>query len=482
MGRLGFAGVLLGCGLLVGCEQPVDRFCCLSLTAESCLDPRLEADISAPIPCTDPGAPYCDEAGDYGAAHTCIPTPSCDGPSDCPAERPFCIEHSCVECDGDESCPASAPVCGDNLDCESCIEDAECADRIDTPHCLEESGACVTCAEVCPDPAASVCDGEACRGCQAHGECASEVCDRATGACVDPADIIYVDAAGPGGASCSQTNTCSTIADGFARLSGTRNIIKIRPGTYNEEIDVSSSDTTVTIIGDGATVQAAALNEPVVNVAYADVTIEGLTLTGAGGGSGPPGVACALGTLRLERSKVIANHAGIFIGNCQFSLVNNMILMNGTASSQFGGVQISNITTAGLRTIEFNTIAQNGNSGTVSVGTGIDCVGVTTPLTFSNNIIYGNQVGSGDAQVAGANCGYAYSDIGPDGVSGTGNLNVDPQYVDPDNATPLLRDFHLLAGSPARDAADPAADLGLDFDEESRDDARRDMGADEVTP
>ena len=99
------------------------------------------------------------------------------------------------------------------------------------------------------------------------------------------------------------------------------------------------------------------------------------------------------------------------------------------------------------------------------------------PLVFSNNIIYANIVAGGGAQIGGsANCTTTYSDIGPDAQAGTGNISADPLFV-----SSAQGNFHIMAGSPARDAADPSASLATDIDGGGRPQgAGRDIGADEV--
>jgi hypothetical protein len=60
----------------------------------------------------------------------------------------------------------------------------------------------------------------------------------------------------------------------------------------------------------------------------------------------------------------------------------------------------------------------------------------------------------------------------------TNLLNMDPRFV---NAA--QGDFHLMAGSPAIDAADPTATLSTDYDGVSRPQgAGRDLGAFEYKP
>jgi len=97
-------------------------------------------------------------------------------------------------------------------------------------------------------------------------------------------------------------------------------------------------------------------------------------------------------------------------------------------------------------------------------------------LGFNSNIIFNNEAAE---QVAGANCNYTYSDIGPTAASGgAGNINTAPTFVDAGTG-----DYHLEPTSAGVDAADPAATLATDLDGDARPQgAIRDMGADEVVP
>jgi hypothetical protein len=61
-------------------------------------------------------------------------------------------------------------------------------------------------------------------------------------------------------------------------------------------------------------------------------------------------------------------------------------------------------------------------------------------------------------------------------VSATGNLNLDPMFI-----AALQGNFHLMNGSPCKDAADPASTIPDDIDGDMRPQGpRRDMGADEI--
>lgn len=98
---------------------------------------------------------------------------------------------------------------------------------------------------------------------------------------------------------------------------------------------------------------------------------------------------------------------------------------------------------------------------------------VATPLTFGNDIAFGNASGT---QVEAGNCAWRFSDIGPVPRVGTGDLNLDPQFV-----APAQNNFHLQASSPLRDAADPTATVADDIDDDARrQGGGRDVGADEI--
>lgn len=461
--------------LVVGCNKTSSNFCCLS--ADTCED--FGVGITT---CDDPARPVCDEAGEHGPAHGCIPDPSasdCDGPEDCTSERPFCIDGTCRQCETSDDCEAAAPVCGDAYLCEACTLDDDCAGRADTPRCDVDDGACVACldADDCGSPTAPVCDvaEHTCRGCEAHDECASDVCDLDTGTCVAAADAIYVSTTGQAAGTCTQATPCNSFALGIAQVTVARSIIKAAPGTYSGQIVID--DLTVSIFADGAIVEPPATNQSVIVVTNgADVTIDGITARGAGGVGNPVGVQCSTGAgsppvLRLRRSTISGNSGGgVSISSCTFSLVNNWIAGNGNPNGSFGGVSLASIGN-GLREIEFNTIYNNDAQDVFAAG--VACSGVTAAVVISNSIVYGNQ--STD-QIDGPNCSVTYSNVGPSPIAGTGNINMAPVFVDAGNG-----DFHLQATSPGVDAADPAATLAVDIDGDTRPQGGgRDMGADEV--
>ena len=198
------------------------------------------------------------------------------------------------------------------------------------------------------------------------------------------------------------------------------------------------------------------------------LTVSQSTLSGNAGGA----IISTGGTLSLQQSTIYGNTGGgVSLSATSFDLENNIIAKNGGALTVYGGVLVDKLG-SGAHKIEFNTIAQN--NGNTGFTTGVTCQLVAQPISFGNNIVYGNS----GTQVSGMNCAWTASDIGPDTATGMGNLNSDPLFV---NA--IQGNFHITGASPVINQADPNATLAVDIDGNARpQDGRRDMGADEYTP
>jgi hypothetical protein len=175
----------------------------------------------------------------------------------------------------------------------------------------------------------------------------------------------------------------------------------------------------------------------------------------------------------IARSRIVGKEGcGVSLSGSDFVIVNNFVARN-----RAPGILIWDSPPSGAlgAILEFNTVVDNVATGHPG---GVECRSVTVPLAFQNNIVYGNtggtQVGT---QVGGANCTWAYSDVGPDGVLGTGIINMMPKFVDTST-----NNYHLSSGSPGIDAANPAVGaVSVDIDGETRPEGvRADIGADEV--
>ena len=91
---------------------------------------------------------------------------------------------------------------------------------------------------------------------------------------------------------------------------------------------------------------------------------------------------------------------------------------------------------------------------TANIGAGIGDRWTFPTVTIANSILWGN---IGD-EIAVSNAIVTYSDV-EGGYAGTGNIDVDPLFVNTAGA-----DFRLSAGSPCIDAADGDAALSVDLD------------------
>ncbi len=460
-----------------GTERNPD-FCCTS--TDSC---RASGTTVGVIGCDDPVKSYCDDNGVYGAPRTCIADPisnECDSPNDCMnPERPYCINNRCVECEDGAMCANPAPACSAVTHlCGPCGVAADCVGDAGGDQCVD--GACVECDT--PDDCAATepfCEvaTHTCRGCLVDGECASDVCDRSSGACAAPADVLYV-AVGGTGLTCTQAAPCATINAALA-LAGMNRTIKIGPGTYTESLVVTGART-IRFHGAGAgasgtTIAAPGANVHVISImSGASVAIDDLVVTGANGGTAPNAVRCVGSTVALRRTLIDINPGGgVGITGCNFELVNNIITRNGGPASLFGGVSLSDLLGGTTVRFAFNTIARN--SATTGNIAGVSCSQIGVPVPIESSIVYDNGA-PGDPEIGADNdCAASHSVLGEAVVSGT-NVNTNPGFVSGTDA-------HLGAASAVEGLADDAATLDHDVDGNVRPQGSgRDPGADEIMP
>jgi Right handed beta helix region len=412
------------------------------------------------------------------------------------------VDAAIPRCSGDQQCAAPTAVC----DLSGTMVCVQC-----TP---AEATACTG--------ATPACIGTTCQKCTAHTQCpTSNVC-LPDGTCADAAQVAYVQATGTGSPPCAKASPCGTLDDG---VKANKPTVKIAAGTVADSKLTTIDGKAVTIVADPGAKLDRSNDGPILEVRSngADVKIYDLEVTGGtgvvtdaaitlGGGGAPKlgltrttidgnqgigisatggaltiaqstisgntggGLSATGGTLTIAQSTISLNTAGgLSISGAQFDITNTFIVSNGGASTPFGGVSIAQ-TGSGTRRFEFNTVSNN--VGVDGAALGMVCSLVTQPIVLTNNIIYGNQTGGTRTQVGGAMCSWTYSDIGPDTVAGTMNTSADPMFVNPTQGN-----FHIKATSPARDAADPAATLAVDFDGDTRPQgAHSDMGADEWKP
>ncbi|MEM7312390.1 MAG: choice-of-anchor Q domain-containing protein, partial [Planctomycetota bacterium] len=199
---------------------------------------------------------------------------------------------------------------------------------------------------------------------------------------------------------------------------------------------------------------------------YSRLTIEESTFEGntaeRGGGFGLDNYA---GSFDLLRSTFVANTAseggGIFSGR-RDTFGDSRIVQStiaGNSADMVGGIYAAT-TPFSILEISHNTITENvtANNATDAVG-GIRFTGEWGPL--NHNIIHGNVRSNGGNQPLDASfpaakpADFNIIGIGPEGLSDTNLVGVDP-LLDPlaDNGGPTMT-YALQAGSPAIDAGDP---------------------------
>lgn len=506
------------CDVDTGCDDPARPFCDLtgeyagsSFTPNTCI--ARPACVLGSADCVDPLAPAC-------VAGVCV---ACDAPAHCPDDRPscdttthtceascagapcdsrpgapFCLAGACVACLEPSHCGPDAPSCEANA-CAGCDGNGDCVLHTTRPFCESGSGACHECLEDAHCTAAApVCDGGGCRNCRKNSECPSEICDLDRGACVAEATVIYVDQARGGAAgSCTRLQPCIQLSTGVTQLSATRVWLRLRAGEYTTT-GLTLGASAVHVVGDGVNstgIRATVTTTPVVSVnAAGPVVLEGLVLRGgadgiacAGAGTRPHvtfrranavdnvrhGVHASQCTVLLDRAVVSANgEGGLHFTESDFVVENSAVVLNGNSMVGSGGIYLSDSAATTTGVIRFSTITSN--FSIAALAGGVTCSPlVRAALTLTSSIVWGNST----PQTTGSLCAWRYSDVGPDSAQpiAEGNLNADPQFVDPG-----IFDLHLAPTSPCRDAAEDDTGVLSDFDGDSRPASGADIGLDEL--
>ena len=424
-----------------------------------------------------------------GLALACLSTTGCgfiDWLAGRGLTREYCEQHP-DEKDCRDEFPDADTRCMSNA---SCSAPTSVCDLAGTQMCVQ----CVT-----PDQT-SACNGvtptcgsdHTCHACSRHEDCPLSSACLPDGSCATTAQVAYVDPMLGSGNTCTLSMPCKKVADA---LGTNRPNVKLT-GIIDEQVQINQN---VTIVAASGTQLTRSNPGVILEVRGTSVVqIVDLTIANGRGGTGigislPPGSSASLslrrvsvtgntgggisasgGTLTISQSTISGNTAsGISVSGGQFDITNTIIAGNGGPATAVGGVHFDQIN-SGTRRFEFNTVTNN--NGMDGAAVGVVCTLVGQPVTFANNIVYANQEGGTRTQVGGANCNWSYSDIGPVAVAGTGNINMDPLF-----ANPAQSNYHLQAGSPAIDKADPASTMDVDIDGDVRPQGSgRDIGADEV--
>lgn len=407
-----------------------------------------------------------------------------------------------------------SPTFQSNVPCTAsltCPDDQTCDTSRSPPVCVTQGGsadggmpdgpsanACGTCPSDAP-----VCDHESttCRGCYADDECSSHVCSESTGLCVPAANTLFVRTTGDDANPCTHDQPCLTVSRAVTLVDDTHQMIRIYDGTYTDAFRTSAS---FTLSGEHSSSSAALIiDSSASHVAELDggtVTFEGIRIGGgtdsairvAGGatltldgvevghaatsaiestgstvnlygvelhdgGGTSPGVSVQSGALNMFGGSVYAMGGPcVFVQGARYDIENTFLVGCAIGFRQSG--QVFN----GDATFDFNTVASNGTAGLAS----------TSSIAVKDSIFAYN--GSGNELQIPLTVSATYCLVSA-GLPppGTGNITGDPQFVAND-------DLHIQLDSPARDRADPASTLKLDWDGDARPHgAGYDIGADE---
>ncbi|MCB5230193.1 MAG: FG-GAP-like repeat-containing protein [Candidatus Cloacimonas sp.] len=224
--------------------------------------------------------------------------------------------------------------------------------------------------------------------------------------------------------------------------------------------------------------------------------LKGFTITNGkfsnGGGIRVADSNPTLSHLRIVNNVATTNGAGIFLQNSE-AILRDIYISDNQASNYGAGLTVMNSNPT-LERIDINNNSANSNGGFATINSTVvarhftvaDNVGkgsssvsggvlsVNSHIYMINSILWGNEpeqiglLGNGSVNVF-------YSDV-QDGFYGTGNINVDPQFLSAEN-----KDYRLNENSPCRNAGIAKYSQGnlelIDLQEGTWSGSAPDMGA-----
>lgn len=377
-----------------------------------------------------------------------------------------------------DGCPSSQPVCVVATDtCTGCSNATDCSRFPAAPVCAPD-GACVECVanDDC-DVAKPVCDNLVCRTCLVDSDCASNAC-ATDGSCVAEANAVYVATNGVDTGPCSKSAPCRTIPFALALLSSpNREHLVLAPGNYAAAfVVIDQLVSRVVVHGGGATLTSGSTDDPGILVlvpttisdlavvqpqlsggialrARAPTTLRRVKLTGFVSMEAPAQVMAtdvemnSLGTGVLSNASLVFDRVWIHGGQRGVVTTNSNIDFTNVLISGTTGVGLDLTSTQGI--VKFSTVVQTGMSGGTPFG--VKCA--SSGVVFQASIVW--TTGLTTAPFGGSCTQFPNTIAGPMAVPGASNS--DPMFID----DAFANDFHLKAGSPARDVlpSGPAVDV-----------------------
>jgi hypothetical protein len=440
--------------------------------------------------CSDPSRPFCDQDGSLsGHPSTCIAV-ACT-----PAQLALCRGDQAVTCN----------AAGTNYDVVSCALGCDAA----AGGCRQctENGQCGASSPVCDVPTST------CRVCRLDDECPSKVCNLDAGTCVAVDSVVYASPTGSG--RCLLSQPCQ-IEEAVDTAVQSASILRLLPGLYQRSLDVhvaigpplevvatgatiSPSTTPAIVVRDGARVAVRGLsttaqfhiacgaaNSTPSTLSVRDMSFETL-------GNGAPAIDVTRCALSIASTEISLNAAELAISvGTDGTLIADRLHMraDNTGHILASGTNV----TVRITNSVFDDVLLDLNTGdTIDPGSSFGFAFDTFATRFSaldfgisakphRTVAFENSIiardGALDA-VVGSQCSFRGVVLSHQAAVPAGAVVQDPKFADA-----AARNFHLLPGSPAVNAAvEPSAGLGSthDFDGRLRPQgAKPDIGAYEL--